>query len=83
MDWYTAYENLVIEEFIQRSMCALLEILLLHGAHLQQQGFPQEFLILFFLATAERKPDNPTLFSECRPACPIKEPACPIKEPRA
>lgn len=26
MDWYTAYKNVVIEEFAQRSMCALLEI---------------------------------------------------------
>jgi hypothetical protein len=57
MDWWnTACENLVIEEFAQRSMYAPLERFVLHGAHLQQQqqqGFPQEFLILFFFATAE------------------------------
>lgn len=48
------------------------------------QGFPQEFLLLFFVffATAD---ESPTIqlysLNVDRPPCPIKEPACSIKEP--
>jgi hypothetical protein len=76
--WYTAYENLVIEEFAQRSMCALLERFFFAWRSLAAVAAGLSTRVsytFFFFWQLLKKANNPTLFSECRPACPIREPA--------
>ncbi len=80
----------MIQEFAQRSMYALLEILFffLHGARslAAARAFHKSFFyffFFFFLATADESPTIQlySLNVDRPPSCPIKEPACSIKEP--
>ncbi len=79
----------MIQEFAQRSMYALLEILFffLHGARslAAARAFHKSFFyfFFFFFATADESPTIQlySLNVDRPPSCPIKEPACSIKEP--